>query len=459
MIPTLRNRPGPPQWLAGGLAIIVAMGAPMAGCDRKPDAVIKDAGRPPPVIACDQDNGGLTLPAGFCALVVADHFANLRDLAVNANGDLYVSLLNRRMNYGGLVALRDRDGDGRADDIQRFGDRGGVGIAVHAGHLYLGQDTAIVRYRLRDELVPRGEPEVVVRSLPATVAHASKTFAFDTAGGLYVSVGAPSNACQKQNRGPGSAGLDPCPELATSGGVWHFTPSQSGQGFAEGTRYASGIRHALAIAWRQADDSLYVVQHGRDELSDLWPQKFTVEQGEVLPAEEMLRVTAGAEFGWPYCYYDPFQHRHVLAPEYGGDGMRVGRCAGYPEPAAAYPAHSGPNDLLFYGGTQFPARYRGGAFIAFHGAYRRGTATRGGYELVFQPFDNQRAASEWEVFASGFDGGGLAAAGGAVRRPTGLAEGPDGSLYVGDSETGRIWRILYRGPGTPPRVDRVPRSQ
>ncbi|MGQ0656839.1 MAG: PQQ-dependent sugar dehydrogenase [Chromatiales bacterium] len=396
-----------------------------------------------PAVACDPDNGGLRLPDGFCAVIVADHFANLRELAVKANGDLYGSLLNRRLGTGGLVALRDNDGDGRADEIRQFGDRGGVGLGIHDGYLYLGADDAVLRYRLGEDLVPAAGPEIVVGDLPTSELHASKTFAFDGHGGLYVSIGAPSNACQQQDRSPGSPGRDPCPELQHTAGVWRFDAARLDQSQAHGERYASGIRHALAIDWQPQLDELYVAQHGRDQLNELWPQMFSAEQGELLPAEEMLALTRGTEFSWPYCYYDPFQRRRVLAPEYGGDGIRVGRCAVYPEPVVVFPGHFGPNDMLFYRGDQFPRRYRGGAFIAFHGSYQQMGATQVGYQVVFVPLEKGRISGEWEVFADGFAG--TARSSVAEHRPTGLAEGPDGSLYIADSVSGRIWRVVYRG--------------
>lgn len=441
-------------------AVLMAGICPGAGCDRDqppPAARVKAAPVQP---ACDPDNGGLILPEGFCALVVADHFANLRDLTAGPGGDLYGALLNRRIGYGGLVALRDTDGDGRADEIRQFGEQGGVGIGIHQGYLYLGTDTAIVRYRLDGGLVPQAPPEEVVGGFPQSPEHASKTFAFGADGHLYVSVGAPSNACQAQDRSPGSPGLDPCPELSQSGGIWRFDPNRIGQRMADAERFGSGIRHALAIAWQPQANELYVVQHGRDQLNEMWPQKFTAEQSDLLPAEEMLRVTPGAVFGWPYCYYDPFQQRHVLAPEYGGDGMRVDRCSSYPAPVVAFPAHYGPNDALFYAGSQFPERFRGGAFIAFHGAYKRMAEGQIGYQVVFVPFARGQAGGQWEVFAEGFAGpGAVAGPEETQHRPTGLAEGPDGSLYVGDSVSGRIWRILYRGaPGATGSGANLPRN-
>jgi glucose/arabinose dehydrogenase len=418
----------------------------LGGCDRRP--------APPPTettrLRCDADNGGLTLPAGFCAIVVADYLANLRGLAISARGDLYATILNRRLNTGGLIAMRDTDSDGRADEFSPFGDVGGVGLQIRGDYLYLGADTVILRYRLGDAARPAGKPEVVVSGLPAGPLHASKTMAFDDQGGLFVSIGAPSNACQQTDRSPGSPGRDPCPELANSAGVWRFDADRPGQRFDDGHHYASGIRHALALDWNPADGAVYVIQHGREALSELWPQWYTTEQDEQLPSEEMLRLSDGASFSWPYCYHDPQQGRRVLAPEYGGDGMRVDRCASYPGPVAVFPAHFGPNDMLFYRGSQFPRRYRGGAFIAFHGSYRGIGGNRTGHQIVFVPTDKGVPGTSWEVFADGFAGSRSSAEAAPQYRPTAIAEGPDGSLYVADSVSGRIWRIVYRATRPPP---------
>ncbi len=440
------------------LVIIVAGAAALllADCDRKhAPPVAVPAARTAPV--CDPDNGGLKLPPGFCALVVADHFANLHDIVVTAQGDIYGSLLNRRLGFGRLVALRDSDGNGRADQIREFGDRGGVGLALWNNYLYLGADDAVWRYSLRD-WIPSSPAEMMVSDLPAGEVHASKTLAFDDSGGLYVSIGAPSNACQQADRSPGSPGLDPCPQLDQRAGIWRFAADQPGQRMGtDGQKYATGIRNALALAWHRQTQALYLVQHGRDELNELWPERFTVEQGDLLPAEEMLKVVPGAQFSWPYCYYDGFQQRRVLAPEYGGDGLRTDRCTAFPAPVVTFPAHYGPNDMVFYQGGQFPARYRGGAFIAFHGAYKQMSSGTAGYQVVFVPLDQGVFSSRWEVFADGFAGQAPANPGegnaAPEHRPTSVAEGPDGSLYIADSETGRIWRVLYRpAPAAPART-------
>jgi glucose/arabinose dehydrogenase len=149
-----------------------------------------------------------------------------------------------------------------------------------------------------------------------------------------------------------------------------------------------------------------------------------------LPAEEFMMLQEGADFGWPYCYYDPFENSKVLAPEYGGDGTITSRCESKTDPIMAFPAHTAPNDVLFYTGEQFPEHYRNGAFIAFHGSWNRAPLEQEGYYVVFVPMEDGLPSGDWEVFADGFSGmEKVMNPGDAVHRPTGLALGPDGSLY------------------------------
>jgi glucose/arabinose dehydrogenase len=298
---------------------------------------------------------------------------------------------------------------------------------------------------------------VIVTGFPDQRQHADKPIAFDDAGGLYVNVGAPSNACQVQTRTRGSPGRDPCPQRQRHAGIWRFEDAKPGQTQAEGERYATGIRQCVAMAWNREADALFAVQHGRDQLHSLWPEHFTVEDNARLPAEEFLLVERGSDFGWPYGYWDPFQEKRVLAPEYGGDGEKVGRCGQFDEPLLAFPAHWAPNDLMFYTGTQFPLRYRGGAFIAFHGSWNRAPLPQAGFTVVFVPFADGRPTGEWEIFADGFAGREVVARPSDARcRPMGLAQAPDGALLVSDSQRGRIWRVVSERPPDPNRGGDAP---
>lgn len=396
-------------------------------------------------LVADTDNGGLTLPDGFSALVVAHEIGRGRHIDVNDNGDIYVSLAQHDENKG-IACLRDTTGDGRADVIEYTGEHTGTGIKLHKGYLYFGADTAVVRYPLQTgELLPESNWEMIARGFPQERQHEAKPMEFDNQGNMYVTVGAPANACMEQMRTKGSPGMDPCPILEYAGGIWKFKDDVLNQDqLADGERYATGIRHAVANSWNSEVNELYVVQHGRDQLHQFFPELYDTKQNAELPAEEFFLVTEGSDFGWPYCYYDQFQQKKVLAPEYGGDGELVERCENKTDPIMAFPGHIGPNDLLFYSGEMFPEKYRNGAFIAFHGSWNRAPEPQSGYFVVFVPFEGAYPSGDWEIFADGFAGTEtINSTRDAVYRPCGLSQGPDGSLYVVDSNKGKIWRIIY----------------
>ena len=394
--------------------------------------------------ACDPNNGGLQLPPGFCALVVADGTGPARHIAVAANGDIYVGL-QANGRKGGVVALRDADGDGRFEIKEKIGQDSVTGVALHDGYLYLAKFHSVERFKMTPgELKPSGAPEIVVSGLPGVEEHGDKGIAFDGQGSLYVNVGAPSNACQPKNRKPKVPGLDPCPLLEKNGGVWKFSDSKLGQKQEDGTRVATGLRQMLAITWH--DGAVYVVMNNRDQLDTLWPGKFTAKENAERPAEGMYRVEQGSNFGWPYCFFDYGQKQLFLAPEYGGDGKEIGRCSQFTPPVVAFPAHWAPVDVMFYSGAQFPEHYKNGAFIAFHGSWNRAPLPQEGYNVTFQPFANGKPSGNFEVFASGFAGTtSLMNPDKATARADGVAEAPDGSLFISESQKGKIWRVLYRG--------------
>ena len=409
-------------------------------------AAIAMRGRAASPPACDPDNGGLKLPDGFCALVVADNLGPARHLVAAPNGDLYVAIQQNRTDTSGVYGLRDTDGDGRFDQKELFGNAGGTGIALRNGYLYFATPTSVIRWRLTaGQLKPSGQAETIVGGLPERGQHEDKGIAFDGKGGMYVNVGAPSNACQNPDRRPKVPGQDPCPLLETYGGVWKFDENKTGQTFANGTRYATGLRQMIAIAWH--DGALYMVMNNRDSLDQLWPDLFKPLDNQTRPAEPMYRVDQpGDNFGWPYCFYDYTQNVLLLNPEYGGDGKTAGRCTQFKPPIVAFPAHWAPVALVFYNGSQFPKKYQGGAFIAFHGSWNRAPAPQDGYNVTFQPFEGNKPSGKFEVFADGFAGTTpLLQPNRAAARADGVAQAPDGSLYIGESQRGKIWRVFYKG--------------
>lgn len=404
-------------------------------------------------------NGGLTLPPGFHATVFAENLGHARHMAVAADGTLYVNTWsgsyyrNSPPPPGGfLVALKDSDGDGTADRIARFGptaaqgNAGGDGLALYKGGLYAESNDKIVRYALPAGpfAVPAGAPETVLYDMPLTGNHPMHPFAIDGSGNLFVNMGSATNACQALDRQPGKPGTDPCTETETRAGIWLYSAARTNQKFSPAERYSTGIRNTGGITW-DSKGHMFAVQHGRDQLFANWGAHYTAKQSAELPSEVMVAPVKGGDFGWPYCYYDPERKSLMLAPEYGGDGKTIGRCAGKLPPVAAFPAHWAPNDVLAYTGGSFPTAFHDGVFIAFHGSWNRAPEPQAGYQLVFQPLKDGTPSGPWIRFADGFSGG-YREPGRAVHRPAGLAQGPDGALYIADDVKGTIWRVTYSGP-------------
>ena len=416
------------------LAVGVVAAVHACGGDTEPE--------PPVVTDDDPCDRTIQLPDGFCALTYHTGVGAARQLVVADNGDVFVALRNRGNQSGGVMALRDLDGDGTADQTQRWGEVAGSGIALGDEVLYLATDNGVLRYALpAGSLTPSGPPETIVEGLPSARNHATKSIALHPDGSIFVAIGSPSNACQVIPRTAGQPGRDPCPELTTRAGIWRFASDQSGQELSDGERFSTGVRNGAALAVHPGSGELYAVIHGRDQLRELWSSLYSAADGSEKPSEEFAHIRQDTDFGWPYCYHDPSNNQKVLAPEYGGDGEEVGRCADMDMPEIGLPAHWAPNAMAFSTGDNFPQAYRNGAFVAFHGSWNR-SSVQEGYNVVWIPFEGDTPTGEWEVFADGFAGGQISSSNQADNRPTGVAAGPDGSVYVSDSLAGKIWKIV-----------------
>ena len=395
----------------------------------------------------DAGNAGLKLPAGFGALIAADTLGGARHMAVTKEGDMYVKL-SRAKNGKSIIYLHDGNKDGRFEETSGFANYGGTGMYIKDGYLYASSNEEVYRYKLdgNDKVVNPDQPEKIITGLLNRRQHESKSVVLDNAGNVYVNIGAYSNSCQIIDRTPGSLGKENCPVLDSAGGIWQFKADKLNQTYGDGVRYTTGLRNVVGLDWNQQTNSLFVMQHGRDQLHDLFPAMYTAKQSADLPAECMFQVNKGDNAGWPYIYYDWMQNKKIIAPEYGGDGKKEGS-KNFIDPVVAFPGHLAPNGLLFYTGSMFPEKYRNGAFIAFHGSWNRAPEPQAGFYVVFVPFKDGKPSGKWEVFADGFSGiTNYTSTARAEHRPCGLAQGPDGSLYVSDDNKGTIYRIVYNKP-------------
>ena len=373
----------------------------------------------------------LQLPDGFTAAVVAEGLGGARHIAVTKQGNVYVKL-SRLKDGHGIFYLKDMK-DGKFSQQVGFGDYPGTGILIKGNYLYASSNEDVYRYQLNEkgEVIDPAKPEKIVTGLVNRKLDNSKSIALDNNGHLYVNAGSYMNAClidPASKRAP-----NPCPLLDSVGGIWQFSANKMNQQYKDGVHYATGFKNTVGIDWNTQTNALYIMHHGRGDFNKFYPELFSEEQDKMLPAETMYEVHKGTDGGWPYEYYDQIQHKRMLAPEYGGDGKKLATHKAA-EPVIAFPAHLGPNALLFYTGSKFPARYRNGAFIAFHG---KSPELQKGYFVAFVPFKNGKPAGKWEPFADNF------LINKDQHKPCGLAQGPDGSLYVSDDSNGSVYKIQY----------------
>ena len=357
-------------------------------------------------------------------------------MVITPEHNIYIHLAGAKDGKG-IIELHET-GD-KATMTTGFAKYGGTGIAIKGGYLYASSSTQVFRYKLddREQVVNPDQPELIVTGLISRRMHQPKEIALDNDGNLYVNIGAFSNICS--DFAPGKNG---CPVLDSAAGIWQFKADKPNQTYGDGTRYTTGTRNVVGMAWNQQDNQLFAMQHGRDALHDLFPNLYSEKQSADLPAECMFALKKGDNAGWPYVYYDWMKHENMAGPEYGGDGTKQAD-GKYLLPVAAYPGHFAPDDILFYTGDQFPEKYKNGAFIAFHGSWNRAPLPQEGYCVIFQPFKDGKPFGKYEVFADGFAGP-VKTPDGAKHRPCGLAQGPDGSLYVADDQGGTLYKITYK---------------
>ncbi|GAB4194908.1 MAG: sorbosone dehydrogenase family protein [Roseiflexaceae bacterium] len=345
----------------------------------------------------------LRLPPGFWLDVWATGLGNPRNLAIAPDGTVYVT----RREQADVLALNDRDGDGRADQIRTVasGLKLVNGITLHDGRLYLATDRRVYAAPLLADGA-LGDLETLIADLPDAGQHPNRTLAFGPDGRLYISVGSTCNACDDSN-----------PESATL--------LVAGADGSNRRIFASGLRNTIGFDWHPGSGQLWGMDHGSD-----W-------RGDDQPPEELNLLEDGANYGWPWCYADRRVDPYI--PNEPKDSTKSGFCASTQAPVQTYTAHSAPLDLLFYRSGQFPAQYQGDAFVTMRGSWNRQQPS--GYKVVRLRFQNGWPAG-FEDFLTGFlVEGGRAQFG----RPTGLAVAPYGSLFVSDDTNGVIYRISWAG--------------
>ncbi|MES2306666.1 MAG: PQQ-dependent sugar dehydrogenase [Gemmatimonadota bacterium] len=371
-------------------------------------------------------------PAGYCVRLFASRVGAVRHLLVHPSGTIVVATKTRP----GLLRLRDTTGDGVADQVVPFGPGlGGTGVTWQQGWLYFAADEGVIRYRWpAGAKAPADSGEWIARGLPGRTkgsAHYMKGIAIGRDGAAYVSIGSGSDNCQVADRGKESPGKWPCDELATRAGIWRFTPT-AGRAEWHGERYATGLRNAMAIASDATTGHLWAATHGRDFLNRVWgwPDSTSADQ----PAELLVDVIRGADFGWPYCHGEYTARRTALvrSPDYSG--RREVDCATRNSPAMGFPGHWAPMAMTVVT-KELPAPWRNGLLIAFHGSRSRAPLPEQGHGVFFVPFNARgqlRGSNQQFVSAAGRPG---------LLRLSGVAVAPGGTVYLSDDDHGRIYRL------------------
>lgn len=383
----------------------------------------------------------LKAPEGFSVEEIGKELGAVRHLTVAENGDIYANRSVVKESGKGIILLKDTNQDGTIDKQLEFADVPGTGILAKDDYLYASSNSGVYRYKLNDahEVIDMDNPEKIVGGLLDMGRDNAKPFTIDNDKNLYVTIGSWNDACRDQKT---NKGMIPCSILDSAAGIWKFKTDKQNQTYADGSRYVTGLKNPVGITWNTTTNSLFATDHGRGGLSNFYPDLYTAQQNDELPSETFYELKENDNAGWPSTYYDHQKNKRVLAPEYGGDGEKSSD-ENFVEPLIAFPAHLGPNDVLFYTGDLFPEKYKNGAFIAFHNQSKE---IKKGFFVAFVPFKNGKPSGDWEIFLDNFAGFDLANPTDKdelKHRPCGLAQGTDGALYVADDFGGSIFKITY----------------
>jgi glucose/arabinose dehydrogenase len=373
----------------------------------------------------DGCDASIKVPTGFCATVVAEGLGRAQNVVVRANGDLFVARAASRRDSGGITSIRKQA-------VQQFWNGPVHGLVLASDStLYASTPHEVLRFRFKgDSLLPRRTVDTIVGGLPSK-GEAALTIALQ-GDAILVSIPAQRVGCDRKQ---------PCPDLATSAGIWKFDTGKKNQALKDGARIATGLRAATAIGVNPRDTMVYAITHGPDSLHERFSQIDPVIAA-THPGDEMIRVASiRADYGWPYCYWDVIDARRVRSPEYGGDGKSTAGCDRLIRPLMSFPAHWEPTAMAFANG-KLGGDYKDGVFVAFHGSSHRDPLPEEGYLVAWVPFKDGIPTMDFQTFADGFAGASVSPTA-ARARPAGLAQGPDGSLYVSDDKGGRLWKISH----------------
>ena len=309
-------------------------------------------------------------------------------------------LVSDTVANGSVIALRDG-----AKKVLISGLDRPYGLALWKEYLYVGEPESLKRYKYDSKALTAGPGEEVVSMAGFSKGHVTRTILFDErAGKMYLTVGSSADLVTGD------------PEMRAA--VHRYN--------ADGTGHeviATGLRNTVGLRFYPGTTQLWATVEERNDAPN------------VVVADFFTSLKPGGFYGWPYAYVG--QH---LDPRIQEKDRRPDLVAKSIAPEIILEPHCAVLDFLFYTGTQFPAEYRNGAFLANHGSSQG--EQRVGYSVSFVPFKNGKPAGAVRDFATGWMLG--ADKKEVWGRPVALLQLRDGSVLVSDDGGKVIWRMSYK---------------
>lgn len=340
-------------------------------------------------------DASIKLSENFQMGIFANDLGNIRDLQFSPNGTLLASVLS-----GDIVALPDKDQDGKADE-KKFVLSNLTkphGIAFYNNFLYIAEEQKVVRYKWNEDQLS-AEQDKVLFELPKGGNHVTRSLVFNKNGQMYVSIGSTCNVCNENHE-------------------WYAAVITSDSDGNNPLLFAKGLRNSVFLAIHPETDEIWSADMGRDFL------------GDTLPPEEVNIIQENRDYGWPGCYGDKVVDR------YFNPSANNLACEGTESPVYKLPAHSAPLGLTFVNSSQFPQDWQGDLLIALHGSWNSSVPV--GYKVVRLKVDGNKITGEEDFIAGFLPDNSLQARG----RPVDLIFAKDGSLFLSDDKSGSVYKII-----------------
>ena len=397
-----------------------------------------------PRVVRKPEGAKLAVPPGFHVEVFLEGLTGPRTMLVAPNGDVILA----ETKPGKLKVLRPT-ADGKTATVTVFasGLQQPYGLAFYPSAtnprwLYVAEVNRVVRYAFKEGMTAALQvPEVVIPQLsPVAGGHVTRDIAFSPDGKrLYVAVGSLSNIAEKMAKKT----LDEARSWQAREGLGAAWDNEENRAqvrvfevrggaaddpaagtFAQtrGRAYATGLRNCAGMTLQPVTGAVWCTVNERDAL------------GDNLVPDYATQVQEGAYYGWPWYYLGNHEDPRLA-------GERPDLAGKMTNPDVPFTSHSAAMSIKFYnateGGSLFPAKYHGTAFVVLHGSWNRGERT--GHKVVTLPMRSGKPTGEYVDFLTGF----INQDGDAWGRPVAIVVAKDGSMLLADDGANLIYRISY----------------